>query len=380
MIINTYFFYNKIPKPIIAFLVAFNVTSCSLNSPVREAVISPVRLNQLSIYKTESEISRVKYIDALDQVLIITEKGGIFLDVKSGEPISQFSHGGEINNIETDGSGNLLMISSRDRVRIINVKDNDTVLDKMDKGSSGDQISAFAPNGKSVYAFSKIWKLGNPTEVSNVFYPAALMSSEISRDNRYLLNAGLYGDFGLVDMKTGDYIHRWDTGNYIVGGSFSLDSKKFYIVNGARSLLSITNKLNKISVYDLSTYELLHKWSVDGSVSTFVISATTGSVFAGTETGDIYMWSAKTSESLGRWKGNSWVSSSISDESGRIWFGCENGAIKLYDPNVKGLSVIANVKAPISKMGLSKKGDVLVVVTVSGQKREVVMYNVLGLQ
>lgn len=84
----------------------------------------------LSQYETLSEISNINYIDALGQLLFITEIGGLFLDINTQEKISQFFVKGNINKIRPDVSADLLMIRSRDQVHIINVKDKSAVWKK----------------------------------------------------------------------------------------------------------------------------------------------------------------------------------------------------------------------------------------------------------
>ena len=371
---------KNIFKAIIGLSLAFHLTGCSLSSPVREEAPSKVSLTPISAFKSEWEISDLKYIDVLGQVLAVADDGGIFLDIKSGKPAAQISAGDKIDKVALDSSGRLIMLSSRDRVRIIDVTNKNILWEKMDDRNSGDQVSAFAPDGQSLYAFSKIWTLKNPQPIKDVYYPAAPMSSEISRDNRFLLNTGLYGAIDLADMKTGKYLHEWDTDNFIAGGIFSLDSKSAYIVNGAKGIITFSRKTNRIAVYDLTTYERKEQLTHDGNITTLVTSPTTGDIFTGTDTGEIYQWSANTFENTARWKGNGRVQASTTDESGRVWFGYDNGELKLYDPKQKALSTVTKLQASITKIAVSKNSDVLTVVEASGQKREVLIFQVMGLQ
>jgi len=379
-------------KFILGLLIAFCLEGCTLAAPVRDEVTSKVSLNLLTKYETtQSEINSIKYIDTLGQLLIITEIGGLYLDVNTDEKVSQFSGKGNINKIKLDESGKFLMISSRDQVRVINVKDQTTVWEKNDEGASGDQLSAFAPDGNYLYAFSKIWRLDNISRgensymgmgtapIENIHYPAAAMSSEISPDNRFLLNTGLYGTFDLVDMKTGDYIHHWDTDRNVAGGSFSMDSKYVYIVSGAKSMLAMSKKMNDVDVFNLTDYAKIKELSHKGNITTFTLSRSSGDLFVGTDAGEISHWSANSFKNLGYWKDSGWIHSSISDDSGRVWFGCENGKLKLYNPQDDTLSSVMNLGAPIAKLAVSNKGDIVATVKQGGQKREVAVFQVTGL-
>ena len=60
---------------------------------------------------------------------------------------------------------------------------------------------------------------------------------------------------------------------------------------------------------------------------------------------------------------------------GRLWFGTEHGDVKVFDPEINGLSTIATVNGGISKISVSKNGSTLVVATFKGQERHVLSYN-----
>ena len=390
MITDKVFPCTGLCKFTLGLLITFCLGGCTLAAPMSDEVTSKISLNLLSKYETtQSEINDIKYIDTLGQLLVITEIGGLYLDVNTGEKVSQFSGKGDINKIKLDASGKLLMISSRDQVRIVNVKDQTTVWEKNDEGASGDQLSAFAPDGGSLYAFSTIWRLDNSSRgknsskgnapIENIHYPAAAMSSEISPDNRFLLNTGLYGTFDLIDMKTGAYIHQWDTDRNVAGGSFSMDSKYVYIVSGAKSMLAMSKKMNDVDVFNLTDYAKIKELSHKGNITTFTLSRPSGDLFVGTDAGEISHWSAKSFKNQGYWKDSGWIHASISDDSGRVWFGCENGKLKFYNPYDNTLSSVMNLGAPIAKLAVSKKGDIVATVKQDGQKREITVFQVTGL-
>lgn len=333
-----------------------------------------VSLEKLSHYATKSKITHMVSIDAREQTFIVTEAGGIFLD-RNGQEAELVSHGGEINKIQLDKTGNLLMISSRDRIKITDLSTNKTIWDKMDSGSSGDQMSAMSPSGDAVYAFSKIWHLDKSSRIFDIVYPAAPINSEISGDGQFLLNTGLNGHFDLVRMSDGKYLHRWDTGDTLAGGTFSLDQNRLYITNGANNPL-FDKKWDEIDVYEVSSTKKLKELAHSGNLTTVVLSQANGDIFTGTDTGDIYHWSAQTLELLHRWLGKGWVHTSAADNTGRIWFGTEHGELKVYDPEINGLSTIKKLASGISKLAVSKNGDTLIVATFNGQTRNVVTYRV----